>query len=174
MNPLTSRRAVLAGSAGIIAATLTADAVAGSGGEFWPEFVEWQRLAIELRDYFAGPGKTADDETFNEFLEARSMQMHPLVDALFARPVRGFADVIAIGCVAVFYNSDERLPPLAGPIDECDEFNRGDSRSAAALVRAVGIVGKASGLEALANADFDLVMPARPDDMLDGQAASDV
>ena len=158
-----SRRGLLQGAAAAIVASSVAADAAFAGESFFssPEFVEWQRLAIQTRDWFASDEyQKAPDEVSDELSDARINplwdRMKELEAAIFNQPISSVADVMMLGVIALYWNDDGNLfeGMISGLQDPDDSI---DNRSSGYLIRAVCMLAKATGqFPALADSHFDL------------------
>ena len=112
-------------------------------------FSTWNRIAIEVRDWYVADAardeaNKASDAAERDFVHPRLDRLGKLEATFLAAPVRTDADRVArammLGAVAAFDHTDPRRPVLAGGID--DELL---GRTTAALVRELASMARASG-----------------------------
>ena len=141
-----SRRRLLQGAAAAaVTVGISADQALAAESFSSPEFVEWQRLALKTRDWFASDEyQKAADEVYDARIDPLHRRMHELEQVIFKKPISSFADAIVLGVISLFWNDDGdsfegKISGLQDPGDSID------NRSSGYLIRAVCLLAKATG-----------------------------
>lgn len=127
--------------------------------EVWPEFAEWQELALKERDFWFARGyQGLSDEEVDAILGPIEERLSLLEQQMRAKPFRGaLVDAMALAIIALRHQ--EIVGPGAtkfdGSIKAIYDEDVGD-RSIGDLLRNVCMLAQTSGLfPILANANFD-------------------
>lgn len=155
-----SRRGLLqSASAAVVASSIGTNEASAGETLLNPEFEEWQRLALETRDWYASDEyQQATDQEARARIDPLWERMRAIEEVIFQKPVSSGADAMMLGVVALYWNDDSRPGTvfLDGGISGFEPDACMDAKSSGYLIRAVCVLAKASGLfRALDGSKFD-------------------
>ena len=112
----------------------------------WPEFDEWQQLAIRTRDYFtSGAYRSASNQEASDFADPLGVRMRELEEIMFKKPVRGMDDITRLAIVALYWNNADPDVSLNGGVAGLEDDAGLDERSRGHLMRAICTLAQSAG-----------------------------